>query len=261
MHTQKEVYRSALALGEAKVKLAVASPGRLAVLAITAGAYISLGALLSVIIGFGCPALSSANPAIQRLLSGLTFPLGLFLIIVLGGELFTGNNALLVPGLMSRRFGASRALLNWVLVWTFNFVGCLAFVAALVYATDIFAPEPWHSAIAGVATAKVSMTWWTVFFKALGANWCVCLAIWLALSGKTLFEKALGCWIPVMAFVALGFEHCIANMFFIPAGMLEGADVTVGQMFTANLIPATLGNIAGGALLVGTLTSWLHRDR
>ena len=258
MYTPKQVHDNARSVGEVKVALPV---GRLAVLAIAAGAYISLGALLSVIIGFGCPGLTDANPGLQRLLSGLTFPIGLLLIVVLGGELFTGNNAILMPGLVARRFSMLATLRNWTLVWLFNFVGAPAFIAALVHATGLLVPEPWHSAIANVATAKVSMSWWTVFFKAVGANWCVCLAVWLALTAKTLTAKALGCWIPVMAFVALGFEHCIANMFFIPAGMLAGADITTAQMFTANLIPATLGNIVGGALLVGALNSYIHRDR
>lgn len=260
VNTPKQVHDAALAIGQAKVKMTQVSLKRLAVLSVAAGAYISLGALLSVTVGYGCPELAHGNPAIQKLLSGLTFPLGLLLIVVLGGELFTGNNALLIPGLVSRRYGWTSVAVNWSVVWIFNFVGALAFIGAFVFATDIFKPEPWHSAIQNMAVAKVSMSWWTVFFKALGANWCVCLAVWLALSGKTLLEKAIGCWIPVMAFVALGFEHCIANMFFIPAGMVNGADVNTVQMFTANLIPATLGNIAGGAILVGTLTSWLHRD-
>ncbi len=102
------------------------------------------------------------------------------------------------------------------------------------------------------------MPWLTVFIKGIGANWCVCLAVWLALSGHTLLEKMAGCFLPVMAFVALGYEHCIANMFFIPAGMLEGADVSTATFITANLIPATVGNIVGGAAFVGCLNAWLH---
>ena len=112
-----------------------------------------------------------------------------------------------------------------------------------------------------IAVAKVSMPWLTVFVKGVGANWCVCLAVWLALSGRTLLSKMAGCWLPVMAFVALGYEHSIANMFFIPLGMMEGAPVGVGEAVTANLIPATLGNIAGGALLVGCVHAALHLQR
>lgn len=261
MRTQREVHATTLEIGEAKVRMTRVGKMRLVILAVAAGAYISLGALLSIVIGLGMPELSANNPGVQRLLSGLTFPIGLFLIVILGGELFTGNNALMVPGLVTKRYGIGDVILNWTLVWTFNFIGALAFIGIFVVGGEMLQTGPWDTAVASIATAKVSMGWWTVFFKALGANWCVCLAVWLALTGKTLLEKALGCWLPVMAFVALGFEHCIANMFFIPAGMIAGADVTVGQMFVANLIPATLGNILGGALLVGTLSAWLHSDR
>lgn len=260
--TPKETYLDARTIGDVKVTLGRTSLPRMAVMATAAGAYISLGALLSVVVGFGMPEAAAANPSLQRLLSALTFPIGLVLIVVLGGELFTGNNALLVPGLVERRFGWRDVALNWTMVWIFNFVGALLFIAVFVAGADMLTVEPWKSAIVKIAEAKAnSMTWWTVFFKAVGANWCVCLAVWLALSGKTLGEKILACWIPVGAFVALGFEHCIANMFFIPAGMFGGAEVTMKALFVDNLLPATLGNIVGGAILVGTLHSWLHRDR
>lgn len=102
------------------------------------------------------------------------------------------------------------------------------------------------------------MPWLTVLLKGIGANWCVCLAVWLALSGKTFFEKALGCWLPVMAFVALGYEHSIANMFFIPLGMMEGADISIASAVVDNIIPATIGNIIGGAFFVGALNAYIH---
>lgn len=253
----RETHDAALEIGGAKVELNRKSPVRVAVLSICAGAYISLGALLSIIVGYGFPEIAASNPGLQKILSGLTFPVGLLLIVVLGGELFTGNNALLMPGVVSCRFGWRSVLTNWIIIWIFNFVGALIFIAVFLWGGEVLS-APWSDNVAQLATAKVSMSWWTVFFKAIGANWCVCLAVWLALTGKTLVEKILGCWIPVTVFVALGFEHCIANMFFIPAGMLSGAPVTIGQMFTANLIPATLGNVVGGALLVGVLFSWLH---
>ncbi|WP_304479697.1 formate/nitrite transporter family protein, partial [uncultured Duncaniella sp.] len=131
----------------------------------------------------------------------------------------------------------------------------------MVYACGLTSSAPYHEAIINIAKAKVSMTWLTVFIKGIGANWCVCLAVWLALSGKTFFEKALGCWLPVMAFVVLGYEHSIANMFFIPLGMMEGAGIGIIEAITANLIPATLGNIVGGALLVGAVNAYIHEIR
>lgn len=182
-------------------------------MSILAGAYIALGGALSLIVGFGFPQVTAHNPAMQRLLSGCVFPLGLILVVALGTELFTGNNALLVPAFIKRRCALSTMLKNWAIVYVGNFIGAVALTWLLVYACALTAAEPYHSAIINIAQAKVSMPWLTVFLKGIGANWCVCLAVWLALSGHTLVEKVIGCWFPVMAFVAIGYEHSIANMF------------------------------------------------
>lgn len=256
--TPKEITEAASNVGTAKANLTVAAPGKLMLSASLAGAYISLGGILSMMLGFGFPALTDGNPAMQRLLSGMAFPIGLILVVVLGAELFTGNNAVLIPSLAQHRHSPRLTLTNWTLVYIGNLIGALTFTYFMVYLCGLTAIDPWHSAAIRIAEAKVSMPWFMVFLKGIGANWCVCLAVWLALSGKTLFEKALGCWLPVMAFVVLGYEHCIANMFFIPIGIMEGADMTIVQAVTANFIPSTLGNIAGGALLVGATHSYLH---
>lgn len=223
-------------------------------LSLVAGAFIALGSLLSIIAGG-----AADNPAAKRLLSGAVFPIGLILIVTLGGELFTGNNAVLMPPLLSRQATLRRVLANWGLVWLGNFAGALALVGILVAGAGTLDAAPWHDAAASIAGTKTSLPWLTVFCRAIGANWCVCLAVWLALGADTLGQKCLACWIPVAAFVALGWEHCIANMFFIPAGMVLGADVSVAQMLCNNLVPATLGNITGGALLVGCLQYVLFR--
>lgn len=253
-----DTIRAALEVGAAKASVTSGAPGRLITLSILAGAYIALGGILSLIVGYGFPGLTAENPGLQKLLSGCVFPLGLILVVVLGAELFTGNNALLVPAFMKQRCSIWLMLKNWGVVYVGNFVGAIALTWTLVYACGLTAADPYHSAIIGIARAKVSMPWLTVFLKGIGANWCVCLAVWLALSGHSLTEKVIGCWFPVMAFVALGYEHSIANMFFIPLGMMEGADITAAQAIWANLIPATLGNIAGGALLVGAVHTRLH---
>lgn len=257
----KEITETAAAVGAAKAGLTVNSLPRLLTASCLAGAYIALGGILSLIVGYGFPEVTSSNPAMQKLLSGCMFPIGLILVVVLGAELFTGNNALLIPSYMKGRHSFALVIRNWALVYLGNFIGAIAFTYIMVYACGLTAADPYHQAIIGIAKAKVSMTWLTVFIKGIGANWCVCLAVWLALSGKTFFEKALGCWLPVMAFVALGYEHSIANMFFIPLGMMEGADVGIVEAITANLIPATLGNIVGGALLVGAVNAYIHEIR
>lgn len=259
--TPTEVLDRALAAGASKVALTRSDFPKLIVLSILAGAYIALGGVLSLIAGYGFPEATAANPSLQRLLSGATFPIGLILVVVLGAELFTGNNAMLMPLYMKRRCSVGDIALNWAAVWCGNLAGALAVGYFLVYLSGLTTPEPYHSAIVRIAEAKVAMPQYVVFLKAIGANWCVCLAVWLAMSGNTLVEKVVGCWFPVFAFVALGYEHSIANMFFIPAGIFEGAGVSIGSMVCDNLIAATAGNIAGGALFVGCIHAWLHLRR
>lgn len=242
------------AIGQGKTAMSLK---RLAVLSVMAGAFIALGGILSVIAGFGMAGAMESNPAIQRLLSGLTFPVGLFLIVTFGAELFTGNNATLVPGCARRRYTPGKMVVHWTLVWLFNFAGALVFTYLFVYLCGLTAAEPYHSAVVGIAEAKASLPPLTAFLKGIAANWCVCLAVWLCLMVDTLPSKFLACLIPVGTFVALGFEHSIANMFFIPAGMMEGANVDFWGLMH-NLIPVTLGNIVGGALLVGALFYRLH---
>lgn len=259
--TPAEVIEVTVGIGRKKVEVSSGPMGRLAILSILAGAYIAFGGILSLIVGFGFPTVTAANPAMQKLFSGAMFPIGLILVVVLGAELFTGNNALLIPAFMRRHYSFGAVIRNWTLVYIGNFIGAMLFTYFMVYCCGLTAADPYHSAIQSIATAKVSMPWITVFLKGIGANWCVCLAIWLALSGRGLIAKMAGCWLPVMAFVALGYEHSIANMFFIPLGMMEGADIAPLQFVTANLIPATIGNIVGGAVFVGCVHAYLHTPR
>ena len=256
-----ETIEAAVAAGENKVELSERCLARLAVSAILAGAFIALGGTLSLIVGYGFPGITAENPAMQKLLSGAMFPIGLILVVLLGTELFTGNNAVLVPAWIKGRYGLGEVLRNWTLVYLFNFVGATGFTYLFVYLAGLTDPEIYSQAAVAIAEAKCSMAWGVVFLKGVGANWCVCLAVWLALTTRSTVGKMLGCWLPVMAFVALGYEHSIANMFYIPLGIMNGAEVGVWQSVTANFIPATLGNIVGGALLVGTLHAHIHFRR
>ena len=221
------------------------------ILSFLAGAYIAMGGLLSVLFGYGFPGAAAENPALVKMLMGAAFPIGLILVVLAGGELFTGNCAYFIPNTMSGRQPWKTALKNWGLVWSGNFTGALFVAVFLVYIPHIFHYEPWHSAIFKVAELKTSNTFVVTFFKGVGANWLVCLAMWLGMSAKDTMGKIAGIWWPVMTFVAIGYEHCIANMFFIPMAMLEGADISVYDLMIKNLIPATLGNIVGGAIFVG----------
>ncbi len=260
--TPIEVINDAIEAGARKATLTNGNFLKLFTLSILAGIYISMGGVLSLIIGFGFPEITAANPSLQRMLSGFMFPIGLILVVILGAELFTGNNALLIPSYLARRHSFFTVIKNWILVYFGNLVGALFFTYLFVYLCGLTASDPYHSAIIKVSESKVlSMSWLTVFLKGIGANWFVCLAVWLALSGRSLLGKMAGCWLPVMAFVALGYEHSIANMFFIPLGMMEGADITITLAIVNSFIPATLGNIVGGAVFVGAVYGYLNLQK
>lgn len=261
VNTPKDVIESAVTVGKNKVAISSGNYGKLAVLSMLAGVYIAFGGILSLVIGFGFPEITAGNPSLQKLLSGCMFPIGLILVVILGAELFTGNNALLIPAFMRKEYGIWPVVKNWALVYLGNFIGAIVFTYFLVYQCGLTATEPYHGAIIKIAEAKVSMPWGMVFLKGIGANWCVCLAVWLTLSSRGFVGKMAGCWLPVMAFVALGYEHSIANMFFIPLGMMEGADVGIWQSITTSFIPATLGNIAGGALFVGCAYGYINLSK
>ncbi len=244
----------------ALTKVSLSTPRTLLAAAL-AGIYIAMGGLLSLLIGYGFPEITAGNPGLQRLLSGCMFPLGLILVVLAGAELFTGNNAVLIPGWVKQQYSFGSVLRNWVLVYVGNFIGALFFVYVMVWFTGVVDADPWHSAIVGIAEAKVSMSWWVVFTKGIGANWLVCLAVWLGFSAHSTAGKMMGLWFPVMCFVAIGYEHSIANMFFIPLGILQGASVSWWKFIIDNLIPATLGNIVGGALFVGLAYTLLYRGK
>ncbi len=216
-----------------------------------AGAYIAMGGLISLLMGYGFPGIAEHNPGIIKLFMGAAFPIGLMLVVIAGGELFTGNCAYFIPSVMNGEQKACKMSRNWGLVWIGNFIGALFFAYFLVYLTHSINGESWLNGINKIATAKTSNPFYVTVLKGIGANWLVCLAMWLGMSSKTTAGKIIGIWWPVMVFVAIGYEHSIANMFFIPLAMFEGADISIVDLFVKNLIPATIGNIIGGALFVG----------
>lgn len=234
---------------------------KLALLGILGGIYIAMGGYLSLLMGYGIPGLAESSPALGKFLAGAFFPLGLILIILVGGELFTGNTSYLVTGARKGVIPWSYLPYNWVVVYFTNLIGALFFCYFLLHLTGMTASEPWRSSIIHIAEYKVSMPWHVVFLKGIGANWMVCLAVWLGLSSNEMFGRLVGIWLPVMAFVTMGYEHSIANMFYIPMGMMTGADVGIWESISKNFIPSTLGNIVGGALFVGMTYSFLYGEK
>ncbi len=243
----------------AQTKSATSTPKTL-VLAFLAGTYIALGGLLALMIGGGIPGIAAENPGIQRLLMGAAFPIGLMFCAILGADLFTGNTAYFIPPLMSKKLSFASLLRNWTLVYFGNFVGALFVAYFMATLTGVFSVSPWIDSLETLAVSKTSLSFHTIFFKGIGANWLVALAMWLAYSSRDTTGKILGIWFPVMAFVAIGFEHSVANMFFIPAAIFNGVDISWADFIFNNLIPATLGNIIGGSVLVGFIYWYIFED-
>lgn len=249
------------AMGAACVVKAGLPAPKLLVSGFLAGAYVGFGGLLAILVGKGiAPAVVNGVPynGLGRLVFAGVFPVGLILVLIAGAELFTGNTGILVPGALSGRVPGRGLPRNWALVYLGNLAGSLFFAYVLAYLTGLCAGEPYLSAVRGIALDKTNLSFPTAFWHGVGCNWLVCLAIWLAAAADDVGGKILAVWFPIMAFVGIGFEHCVANMFFIPAGMLYGAGVSVGQFVLRNLLPVTLGNIVGGAFFVGVLQWWLN---
>ncbi|MFH6769862.1 formate/nitrite transporter family protein [Gaetbulibacter aquiaggeris] len=254
MNTPKEVVDIVSTLAEAKGQYKIK---KTLMLAFLAGAYVAFGGLLAIIVGGGSPGIAAENPGITKFIFGATFPLGLILVVVVGAELFTGNNAYFIPNVLNKKQSISVVLKNWGLVYVGNFIGAIFVAYVVTYLTHIVSSSPYTDSVEQLAIGKTSHTFLVTFLKGIGANWLVCLAVWQGMAAKGTIGKILGIWLPVMAFVTMGFEHSIANMYFIPLAIFEGVDITWTTFLVKNLIPATLGNIVGGAVFVGMFYGYL----
>jgi formate/nitrite transporter len=232
------------------------------VLGILAGAYIGFGGVLSTSITFDMAA--NLGIGFTKLMAGAAFSLGLMLVVIAGAELFTGNN-LMVSSVMAREISFGVMLRRWTIVYFANFIGSLV-LAFLFYFSGLWKTGDGALGIAAVAVAqkKVSLTFVEALFRGIGCNWLVCLAVWMALAARQTIGKIFAVFFPIMGFVAIGFEHCVANMYFIPIGILlknwagvatpAGSDPNVLgwlNFLWINLLPVTIGNIIGGAVFVG----------
>jgi formate transporter len=262
--------RKAEDVGVAKVGLSAANMFALSVLA---GAFIALGAIFATTVTAGGATLPYG---VVRLLAGLTFSLGLILVVVAGAELFTGNN-LIVMAWASRRVSTARVLRNWAIVYAGNFVGAIA-TAGLLFASKQYEFGNGAVGVQALSIAATKTDYGFVQAIALGAfcNALVCLAVWLCYGARTTADKIFAIVPPIAAFVAAGFEHSVANMFFIPMGLFVKSDsafvssqqgvpdlssLTWGRFLYANLLPVTIGNIVGGAVMVGAIYWFVYLRR
>jgi formate transporter len=266
-YTPAEMAQRVQTVGVSKANLEIATMFALAVLA---GAFIALGANVATIaftdngLGYG----------VSRLLGGLAFSLGLILVIVGGAELFTGNN-LIIMAWASGMLSTSRLLRNWVIVYLGNFVGGLG-TAVGVYVSRQWTFDAYHvgATALAIADAKVHYDFLSAFALGAFCNALVCLAVWLCFSARTTTDKILAIVPPITAFVAAGFEHSVANMYFIPMGLLlrhqphvvevaqhsieQLADLTWRGFFVNNLLPVTLGNLFGGTIMVAAVYWYVY---
>ena len=221
-------------------------------LGLLAGAFIAFGSMFYTLVMTG----NELGFGPSRLLGGVAFSLGLILVVVAGAELFTGNN-LIVMALVDKKITLAQLLRNWGLVYVANFAGALG-SAVLMYwsgALGLGNGEIAETA-ARIAASKVELDFAAAFFRGILCNTLVCLAIWLCFAARTVSGKILAIIFPISAFVALGFEHSVANMYLIPVGMLAGAESVTVAGFVGNLVPVTLGNIVGGSGFVA-LVYWI----
>jgi formate transporter len=244
----KEIAEHIEKIGVGKVHLPLLS---MLMLGMLAGAFIGLGALYFVLV-VSDPSLGFAA---SRILGGVAFSLGLLLVIVAGAELFTGNN-LLAMAWADGKISTLELLRAWVIVFLANFIGA-AGLALIVYLSRH--PEMNNGLVAAqyvkIAAAKSAMPFWEAFFKGVLCNVLVCMAVWMALAGRSVVDKAVAIIFPISAFVAAGFEHSVANLYIFPLAMMleasHGAATITWAGFFGNLIPVVLGNLVGGSLLVG----------
>jgi formate/nitrite transporter len=235
-------------------------------LAMVAGGSVGLGALYYTIVA----SYTALSFAVTRVVGGLAFSLGLVLVIVGGAELFTGNN-LIVMAWASGKVSTGEILRNWVLVYFGNLVGALGLVLLVFFSHHVEMNDSRIGlAILKTAIGKIQPDVITLFFKGVLCNVLVCMAVWLAYAGRSVVDKIFALILPVSAFVAAGFEHCVANMYFLPLAWLlvqtgnvpadfDATSITISGIIH-NLVPVTLGNIVGGAGLVGAVYWTIYRS-
>ncbi len=260
----------ALRAEESGVKRASTDPVTLLVLSVLAGAFISFGAIFATTVSAGSGDLPYG---VARLLTGLVFSLGLILVVIGGAELFTGNN-IIVMAWASGKVKTRALLLNWVLAFLGNFVGAFMTAALMFYTTQFtFGGGAVGLAALSIAQAKASLAFVPALMLGIMCNALVCLAVWMCFSARTTVDRVLSIVPPIAAFVAAGFEHSIANIYFIPMGLFikagapdsfwrnigktaaDFSELTWGNFLVGNLVPVTIGNIIGGSIMV-TAVYW-----
>jgi formate transporter len=266
LHIPSEIKRIAEETGVSKAGLSLK---RTMILSILAGVFIAFGAVFSTLVTSG----SELSFGVNRLLGGVSFSLGLILVVVGGAELFTGNNLMIIPW-ASKKISFNQVLRNWSLVYLGNFAGALLVAMMILWSGHyLLANGVIAKHMLEIASKKCELGFVEALTRGILCNMLVCLAIWLSYSTRSFTGKVLAILFPITAFVAAGFEHSVANMYFVPVAILvknlgdpqlwemiqtgssQFSSITWGNFFIGNLLPVSIGNIIGGSLFVG-LAYW-----
>ncbi|MDD7718667.1 MAG: formate/nitrite transporter family protein [Eubacteriaceae bacterium] len=233
-------------------------------LGIMAGAFIALGGAAANM----CSYYFLSNPAtagIGRMISGLIFPAGLVMVVLAGGELFTGN-CMMTAALIDKRISFKGMIRNWIIVYVSNFIGGALIAWMFVYSGLLGTGEGLLETVTiNSAAAKVSLPWGQAFIRGILCNVLVCIAVWIGTGADSTVGKIFGMFFPIWAFVAAGYEHSVANMYFVSAGLFADGGSTAGltwpAFLTDNLVPVTLGNIIGGGIFVAAVYYFALKEK
>ncbi|MFC0138662.1 formate/nitrite transporter family protein [Erwinia mallotivora] len=242
LHQPKEIAAVVIHSGVAKSHLSISS---ILILGFLAGAFIATGLLLDIHVINQLPADWGSFGSLS---GAAVFPVGIILTILAGGELLTGNMMVMPVAWFARQIGVLSVLSNWFWVTIANFIGSVAVAWFFGHLLGMTEGDYLKKSVA-IANAKIHADFIHAFISGIGCNWLVCLATWLAFASKDVMGKILGMWFPVMAFVAIGFQHVVANMFIIPAAIFAG-QLSWADYFP-NFVAVFLGNTVGGAIFVG----------
>jgi len=231
--------------------------GKMLVGSFLAGAYIAFAGIVAITVSSGLdPKLWGTLPTF---FTGIAFVLGLVLVIIAGSELLTGNMALVPLAALKRRVGVGRLVRNFGIVTIGNLLGSLFVAYFLAVKTGVVTADPALARLGGIASKKATEeTEWQIFLRGMGCNWLVCLAVWMALAAEDIAGKVLAIFFPIMAFVAIGFDHVVANMFFLPAAIFADVPGISWGDTLYNWVFAFLGNFVGAAVFVSTAYWYLY---
>lgn len=254
MHSPEEILEISIQMGQKKVAKPLQAK---LVLGFIGGAMISLGYLAYVRV---ISSVAHEWGSFASFIGACVFPIGLIVILLGGGELITGNMMAVASAWLDKKVSAKELWLNWLTITFANFIGALFVAYFFGHIVGLTGTGVYLEETISIAQAKIAATPLQAFISGIGCNWFVGLALWLCYGAKDGAGKILAIWFPVMTFVAIGFQHSVANMFIIPAAIFEG-QATWGQ-FIQNVIPVYFGNIVGGAVMVSALyyVSLKHHD-